>query len=91
MVRKELFEADAERNLFDILQQVSPLAQDQFEKGAYTESLKSLAVLREKIDHFFSDVMVNAENVDVKNNRLALLQNLHSAMNKVADISKLDV
>jgi glycyl-tRNA synthetase beta chain len=34
-------------------------------------------------------VMVNAEKIDLRNNRLALLNHLHQAMNRVADLSKL--
>ena len=38
---------------------------------------------------FFNDVMVMAEDIALRNNRLALLSSLHGMMNRVADISKL--
>jgi glycyl-tRNA synthetase beta chain len=60
-----------------------------FESGDYAASLKSLAALRAPVDAFFNDVMVNVEDVKLRNNRLALLANLHEAMNRVADLSKL--
>jgi glycyl-tRNA synthetase beta chain len=60
-----------------------------FAAGDYTGSLKSLAALRVPVDAFFNDVMVNVEDDKLRNNRLALLANLHAAMNRVADISKL--
>jgi glycyl-tRNA synthetase beta chain len=41
------------------------------------------------VDNFFNDVMVNVDDVKLRNNRLALLANLHEAMNRVADLSKL--
>ena len=41
------------------------------------------------VDSFFNDVMVNAEDLALRNNRLALLASLHGMMNQVADISKL--
>ena len=40
-------------------------------------------------DAFFRDVMVMAEDPDVRRNRLALLQTLHRSMNEVADIARL--
>jgi glycyl-tRNA synthetase beta chain len=48
-----------------------------------------LAVLRDPVDAFFADVMVNADDPALKANRLGLLATLHSAMNQVADLSRL--
>jgi len=41
------------------------------------------------VDAFFNDIMVMAEDLTVRNNRLALLAQLHGLMNQVADISRL--
>jgi len=41
------------------------------------------------VDAFFNDVMVMADDLALRNNRLALLASLHGMMNRVADISKL--
>jgi glycyl-tRNA synthetase beta chain len=60
-----------------------------FESGDYTASLQALAALKTPVDDFFDNVMVNAGDIDLKNNRLALLSQLHQAMNRVADLSKL--
>ena len=49
----------------------------------------ALAALRAPVDAFFDGVMVNSDDPALKANRLALLQQLHSAMNRVADLSKL--
>jgi len=68
---------------------VLPEAQVQFEAGDYTESLQTLAALREPVDAFFDSVMVNAEELDLRLNRQGLLQSLHVAMNRVADLSRL--
>jgi glycyl-tRNA synthetase beta chain len=51
--------------------------------------LKGLARLRGDVDAFFNDVMVMAEDAGLRNNRIALLAELHGMMNRVADISKL--
>ena len=79
----------AEKNLDAAMQTVLPVAQAQWEAGDYTASLQSLAALRTPVDAFFEDVMVNAEALDLRLNRLGLLKCLHIAMNRVADLSKL--
>ena len=84
-----LFQEAAEHALYAAMQQAAPVAQAQFEAGDYTASLQSLAALRAPVDAFFDGVMVNAEALDVRLNRLGLLQSLHNAMNRVADLSKL--
>jgi hypothetical protein len=60
-----------------------------FEAGDYAASLQSLAALHEPVDAFFDGVMVNAEELDLRLNRQGLLQALHNAMNRVADLSRL--
>jgi glycyl-tRNA synthetase beta chain len=79
----------AEKNLHAAMQTVLPIAQARWEAGDYTASLQSLAELRTPVDSFFEDVMVNAEEIDLRLNRLGLLKSLHIAMNRVADLSKL--
>jgi glycyl-tRNA synthetase beta chain len=70
---------------------LAPQAQQQWSQGDYTASLQTLAALREPVDAFFEDVMVNAEQPELRRNRLMLLQHLHQAMNRVADLSRLAV
>ena len=84
-----LLQEDAEKALYAAMQTVLPKAQALFEAGDYTASLQALAVLRVPVDAFFDGVMVNAEQLDVRLNRLGLLKTLHLAMNRVADLSKL--
>jgi glycyl-tRNA synthetase beta chain len=84
-----LLQEAAEKALYTAMQTVLPNAQAQWQAGDYTDSLQSLAALRAPVDAFFEDVMVNAEQVDLRLNRLGLLKSLHVAMNRVADLSKL--
>ena len=79
----------AEKNLHAAMNEVLPSAQARWEAGDYTASLQALAGLRTPVDAFFEDVMVNAEQLDLRLNRLGLLKSLHVAMNRVADLSKL--
>ncbi len=79
----------AEQALHAALGRIAPLADAAFAAGDYTASLQVLAGLREPVDAFFEGVMVNAEDVALRANRLALLAQLHTAMNRVADLSRL--
>ncbi len=79
----------AEIALYSAMNLVLPEAQKQFEAGDYTDSLQTLAALREPVDAFFEGVMVNAEELDLRLNRQGLLKSLHVAMNRVADLSRL--
>ncbi|CAM8629199.1 GlyS Glycyl-tRNA synthetase, beta subunit [Comamonadaceae bacterium] len=88
-VSEVLLQEAAEKALFAAMQTVLPQAQGQWQAGDYTASLQSLAALRAPVDAFFEDVMVNAEQMDLRLNRLGLLKSLHVAMNRVADLSKL--
>ncbi len=84
-----LLGAGAESELFEAMSKTLPQAKSLFEQKKYTESLTSLAPLKASVDHFFDAVMVNAPELEVRQNRLALLTQLHGAMNAVADLSVL--
>jgi glycyl-tRNA synthetase beta chain len=76
-------------NLHEAISATVPTFDKAFNAQNYTDALKSLAKLKVPVDAFFDGVMVNAEDVKLRNNRLALLAELHRMMNKVADLSKL--
>jgi glycyl-tRNA synthetase beta chain len=88
-VSQVLLQEPAEIALFAVMNRVLPRAQTQFEAGDYSDSLQTLAALREPVDAFFDGVMVNAEELDLRLNRQGLLKSLHGAMNRVADLSRL--
>jgi len=88
-VNPGLLQEKAEQDLYAALQRFVPEANAQFDAGDYTASLQTLAVLRAPVDAFFDDVMVNAEQMDLRLNRQGLLKSLHDAMNRVADLSRL--
>jgi glycyl-tRNA synthetase beta chain len=88
-VNPNLLQEKAEQDLYAALQRFVPEANAQFDAGDYTASLQTLAVLRAPVDAFFDDVMVNAEQLDLRLNRQGLLKSLHEAMNRVADLSRL--
>ncbi len=88
-VDADLLVEDAEKALHAALGEVAPQADAAFAGGDYTASLQALAALKTPVDTFFDQVMVNADRVDLKTNRLGLLATLHAAMNRIADLSRL--
>ena len=88
-VSEVLLKEPAEIALYAAMKITVPKADTQFEAGNYSGSLQTLAALRAPVDAFFDGVMVNAEQMDLRLNRLGLLATLHAAMNRVADLSKL--
>ncbi|WP_234197848.1 glycine--tRNA ligase subunit beta [Pseudacidovorax sp. NFM-22] len=88
-VTEGLLREPAEQALYQAMQQVVPQADAQFAAGDYTASLQTLAALRAPVDAFFDGVMVNAEEADLRLNRLGLLAALHRAMNRVALLERL--
>ena len=88
-VNPALLKEIAEQDLHQAMQRLLPESEALFNAGDYTGSLQTLAALRSPVDAFFDDVMVNAEEMDVRLNRQGLLKCLHVAMNRVADLSRL--
>ena len=88
-VNPSLLTEPAEQALAKSIASVQPVAQKQFDSGDYKAALATLAQTRAAVDTFFNDIMVMAEDHDVRLNRLALLAQLHRLMNQVADISRL--
>jgi glycyl-tRNA synthetase beta chain len=86
-----LFQENAEKQLFEQMNRIAPLVRSHLAGEDYTQALKALAGLRAAVDTFFDQVLVMAEEPLTRENRLALLAQLASLMNQVADISKLVV
>jgi glycyl-tRNA synthetase beta chain len=88
-VNQSLLKDEAEINLYNTLDFVDAESRKEYKEKNYSGSLKSLCKLKNPIDQFFKDVMVNVDDESLKMNRLVLLEKLYSAMNLVADLSKL--
>jgi glycyl-tRNA synthetase beta chain len=84
-----LLRETAEKHLHAAMLKLQPEIDAAFADDDFAGALKALAQLREGVDAFFNDVMVMAEDLPLRNNRLALLAQLHRMLNRVADISKL--
>ncbi len=88
-VNPALFAEDAERALFDAIQALAPAVEAQFAAHDFAGALTQLASLRAPVDAFFDGVMVMADDLAVRANRIALLASLAALFNRVADISLL--
>ena len=90
-VSANLLHEPAEKALAGELERLAKAAGDLLESDEYSLALANLASLREPVDAFFDDVMVNAEDLSLRNNRLNLLKQLRDLFLQVADISQLVV
>jgi len=88
-VNAELFENDAERDLFNAGREAAARVQKEKHAGHYDRALDQIAGLRKSIDRFFEEVMVMAENEAVRKNRLALLSELLREFTTIADFSEI--
>ncbi|MFL1466862.1 glycine--tRNA ligase subunit beta [Marinobacter sp. HN1S83] len=88
-VDKGLLQDQAEQALAEQISQQADTVLPLFEQGDYAAALTSLASLREPVDTFFDEVMVMAEDEAIRNNRLAMLNQLRNLFLRVADISLL--
>lgn len=88
-VDPHLLVEDAERVLAERLAESSAEVIPLMPAGLYTEALTRLADLREPVDNFFDQVLVMTEDTALRNNRIALLNELSSLFLRVADFSRL--
>nr|WP_306671252.1 glycine--tRNA ligase subunit beta [Endozoicomonas sp. SESOKO2] len=73
------------KTLADSKEKVAPI----LEQRQYSVAMESLAPLKDSVDRFFDEVLVNAEDEQVRLNRYALLKQLRRLFLHVADISLL--
>jgi len=88
-VNVELLELDAERNLWTVLDDLRESVSELTAARNYTAALTELAKIKAPVDVFFDEVMVMSEDEAVKNNRLALLNQIAQLFLDIADISRL--
>jgi glycyl-tRNA synthetase beta chain len=85
-VDPNLFESEAERVLFDRYTHVNGL-----KYLSYEEELDALLALKPELDKFFEDVMVNAEDEKIRNNRKSLVALIYKSILKIADIKEVSI
>ena len=80
----------AEKALIDALAAAAPQAADAVESERFADAMAALATLRAPIDRFFEEVIVNAEEAEKRQARLALLARFRDAVHQVADFSRIE-
>jgi len=80
----------AEQALSTALDSALPQAATAIEAEDFTAAMAALAQLRAPVDRFFTDLMVNAPDPQVRKNRLALLASFRDAVHTVADFSRIE-
>ena len=90
-VDASLLTEDAEKSLYQVVQQAQTAVTPLLETADYTQVLQTLVSLDAPLTQFFADVMVNSEDAALKNNRLALLKQVRALFLTVADISELQL
>jgi glycyl-tRNA synthetase beta chain len=88
-VRSDLFTEDAERELHALAASAMKEVEQQKRAGKYREALQGIAALRPAVDRFFDEVMVMAEDEQIRKNRLTLLSRLLSEFSTIADFSEI--
>ncbi len=81
---------DEEKALFAALNEASATAKPLLDAEDFTGTMAALAKLRGPVDAFFDKVTVNAEDKDLRANRLRLLTQIRTTLNTVADFSKIE-
>ncbi|MCL4687168.1 MAG: glycine--tRNA ligase subunit beta [Burkholderiales bacterium] len=78
-----------EQRLSATITATAQLVEPRVANAEFEPALVALAGVRTDVDAFFDKVLVNAEDLAVRANRLALLTQLERLLNRVADISRL--
>jgi glycyl-tRNA synthetase beta chain len=81
-----LFEEDAEKTLYAKYNEVVAMKYDSYE-----EELDALLGLKPELDSFFTNVMVNAEDEAIKNNRKSLVASIYKSILTIADIKEVSI
>jgi len=85
-----LFDKEEEKNLFNKITEIRQYLILNKKKGNNEEILQMLAGAKPETDNFFSNVIVNDQNMNIKKNRLELLQMFCKTYNSFADFSKME-
>jgi glycyl-tRNA synthetase beta chain len=88
-VNADALTEDAERQLHQVLGRLRVPVEDATAQRRYAQGLKALVALRAPVDDFFERIMVMDDNIERRNNRLALLRDVQLLLGGVADLSRL--
>ena len=81
---------DEERALVEGLSVSSKRANAAIEAEKYVDAMEAMSILRAPVDLFFDKVTVNADDADIRANRLRLLSQFRSTLGQIADFSRIE-
>ena len=88
-VDEALFAHDSEAKLNTAYNSIKAEVEAMLARREYVKALELLISIRDSVDAFFYSVMIMDENMDIRENRLAMLSNIRTTMESVADLSKI--
>jgi glycyl-tRNA synthetase beta chain len=88
--KENLLTEEAEKGLFTALSRVDGEVSERLKAEDFTGAMQAFAGLREPVDRFFEEVMVNADDPQIRANRLAMLEACSSAFDQIADFSRIE-
>jgi len=89
-VSEKLLSEPAEKSLFAALTKARAAITAALGKEDFVAAMQQMASLRVPVDSFFEGVKVNADDKQVRENRLSLLASLRATLHQVADFSKIE-
>ena len=88
-VDEALFAHDSEAKLNTAYNSIKAEVEAMLARREYVKALELLISIKDSVDAFFDSVMIMDENIDIRANRLAMLSNIRTTMESVADLSKI--
>ena len=89
-VETELLREPEERKFYDYLSQATDGAQEALALEGFEAAMAAMAGLRAPVDEFFNQVTVNADDADLRVNRLRLLSQFRTTLHRIADFSQIE-
>ena len=88
----ELFkdEKPKEQDLYSSIAVANAIIESALEREAFEEAMEAMASLRAPVDAFFDHVTVNCDEPELRHNRLLMLSQIRSTLDRVADFSKIE-
>ncbi len=87
---RNLLHLDEEKQLAHALHAAAEAIQPLLEREDFAAAMAAMARLRPPLDAFFDKVTVNAQEPDLRRNRLRLVHTVRSTMDRIADFSKIE-
>ena len=88
-INPSLFIEPAEKNLYQSFLKAKERIELHLNQRDYESALQEMTQMKRPIDDFFDGVMVMVEDEAIRNNRLALLDEIGQLFLRIADFSKL--